>query len=864
MDEIIYLIQKFLTFITVPFLEIVNISITAGWIVLAVFVLRLLFRKAPKWLNCVLWGIVALRLIFPFSIESVFSLIPSAETFEPNLPYLNEFKINSGIEPLDNAVNTQYADFVPMAERTVDVTIILACVWLSGLAIMLLYALASWARLKRSLKTATKKEGNIYQSEFVQSPFVLGIIRPKIYIPYKTNESDLPLVIEHEKAHIKRLDHLIKPLGFVLLSVYWFNPLLWVAYILLCRDIEAACDERVVKELTDEQRKNYSLALLNASISRKSIAACPLAFGETGVKERIKGVMNYKKPAFWVVIAAIVVSIVAAVCFLTNPTDTRKIDYSPNISAELEKTVSEEIVKHNKGSYLDGEFACASFKVLAKETVSKENENGIAFTLYLASSYDEYNVENGKLVQMGGNGTPLALSFAVNGEDSYALYEYWEPGMGSAYIKDLEAKFPPTVFAKFSEFEYSGELQAESIRQAMEYFGLTDEDTTAMQRDPYTTVMLEEKFDYELTVKRSKSSGITWMTDEAFYKKNGFHAYLYCLDKAYVTLGSKSIYIGDALNSGEISVDRLIEKANNDANCGIIKRDMLKDGGTMFYWYDDYTIIKRNTTDSNKDLIITYADISTTEYSAAVKFISEGMKNYTEATTAAVKKPRLIVNGQEINANGYIEFNKEDNYVTLPLFTIVKALGATVENPGADKVTIKYNGNKYLLNKSQETLIITSERNDFNYLAKPPGTTHSAECKTVGNEFLITSERLSYFLYKEFNAKLRFDYDTLVVRVESNDDTNGVTAPVGYDDEPHFDAVIIETNGNSVLVKAYGNNAGIKEGTQAYVSLKSVLSHIKLPEMKKGDKVRFIYDGTVQETYPLQIPTVWAVYELKE
>ena len=246
----------------------------------------------PKWLNCVLWGIVALRLVFPFSVESVFSLIPSAQTFEPNLPYLNEFKINSGIEVLDNAVNTQYADFAPIAERTVDVTIILACVWLSGLAIMLLYALASWARLKMSLKTATKKEGNIYQSEFVQSPFVLGIIKPKIYIPYKTNESDLPLVIEHEKAHIKRFDHLIKPLGFLLLSIYWFNPLLWAAYVLLCRDIEAACDEKVVKTLDESARKEYSIALLNASTSRKSIAACPLAFGETGVKERIKGVMN--------------------------------------------------------------------------------------------------------------------------------------------------------------------------------------------------------------------------------------------------------------------------------------------------------------------------------------------------------------------------------------------------------------------------------------------------------------------------------------------------------------------------------------------------------------------------------------------
>lgn len=864
MDEIIYLIQKFLTFVTVPFLEIVNISITAGWIVLAVFVLRLLFRKAPKWLNCVLWGIVALRLIFPFSIESVFSLIPSAQTIDPTLPYLNEFKINSGIEPLDNAVNTQYADFVPMAERTVDVTIILACIWLLGLSIMLLYALASWARLKRSLKTATKKEGNIYQSEFVQSPFVLGIIKPKIYIPYKTNEADLPLVIAHEKAHIKRLDHLIKPLGFVLLSIYWFNPLLWVAYILLCRDIEAACDERVIKQLTDEQRKDYSVALLNASISRKSIAACPLAFGETGVKERIKGVMNYKKPAFWVIIAAVVVCVIAAVCFLTNPTDTRRIDYSPNISNELDTLIRTEIINYNKGNYLDGEVSCAAFKVLATETVSKPDENGIAITVYLVSSYNEYSTEDGKLIEMGGNGTPLALSFVVNGEDSYALYDYWEPGMGSSYIKDLQAKFPTALVNKVIDGGYSQELIDNCKAQAIAYFGLNPEDVTVTYSDPYTTVMLEAKKDYELTVERSKTSGVTWMTDVTFYKKNGFHAYLYCLDKAYVTLGSKSIYIGDALNSEKLYVDTLLKKAEEDVKNSKAKTDMLKDGGTKFYWYDGYTIIKRNTVDGNKDLIITYADISTTEYSAAVKFISGSIPTEKETTTTAVKKPRLIVNGQEINANGYIEFHKDEQYVMLPLFTIVKALGATVENPTANEVTIKYNGNKYVLKKDKNSLQITTELNDFNYLAKPPGTAHGAENYASGNEFLMYNECLTYFLYKEFNAQLRYDYDTMVVQVNSNNDIVGVTAPVGYNDEPHFDAVIIENNGSSLLVEAYGKNSGITQGSQAYVSLKSVLSHIELPEMEKGDKVRFIYDGTVQETYPLQIPTVWAVYELKE
>ena len=332
MDNLINLIKYLYDILPETFLELVNISITAGWIVIAVVILRLLFRKAPKWLNCMLWCIVGLRLCFPFDIKSAFSLIPSTQTIDPKTVYSNQFELNSGISAIDSPVNNYmggnfYEGVTVPNEFQLNITQILAFIWLAGMALMLIYAFASWAKLKLSLRTATKKEGNIYQSERVKSPFVLGLVRPKIYLPYKINESDVALVTAHEKAHIKRLDHLIKPLGFLLLSIHWFNPLLWLAYVLLCRDIEAACDEKVIKDFGEDERKSYSLALLNASISRKSIAACPLAFGETGVKERIKGVMSYKKPAFWVIIAAVAACIVAAICFLTNPKDGNTVSY---------------------------------------------------------------------------------------------------------------------------------------------------------------------------------------------------------------------------------------------------------------------------------------------------------------------------------------------------------------------------------------------------------------------------------------------------------------------------------------------------------------------------------------------------------
>lgn len=310
------------------FLKLVNLSLTAGWLVLAVVVLRLIFRKAPRWIFCALWGLVALRLICPVSVESVLSLIPSAEPLPQDIIYTATPHIDSGIEMVDRVVNPILMESLgaagPLtsANPTQIWSFILAHVWVIGAAAMLLYALASFLLLKHRVSTATLLKKGVKQSERVVSPFVLGVIRPVIYLPYGISDDDLEHVLAHEQAHIRRKDHWWKPIGFLLLSVYWFNPLMWVAYVLLCRDIEAACDEKVIKGMEKEPRRAYSTALLNCSVHRRSIAACPLAFGETGVKSRIKNVMNYKKPAFWTILLAVVAAIIAAVCLLTNPADS--------------------------------------------------------------------------------------------------------------------------------------------------------------------------------------------------------------------------------------------------------------------------------------------------------------------------------------------------------------------------------------------------------------------------------------------------------------------------------------------------------------------------------------------------------------
>ena len=306
------------------FLKIINMSISASWLVLAVLILRFVLKKAPKWINVLLWGIVAIRLIFPFSFESTLSLIPSAETIPLNIGMDTTPTINSGISAINNAVNPIISQSnTPMAGASINplqITIgIYEYIWIFGMIALALYTAISYWRLHRKVDTAVRYKDNIFQSENVSSPFVFGIIKPRIYLPFKMNGQDLEHVVAHEHAHIRRKDHWWKPFGFLLLTIHWFNPLMWMAYVLLCRDIELACDEKVIKELGNEQRGDYTQALVACSVNRRMIAACPLAFGEVSVKERVKSVMNYKKPAFWVIIISVIVCVGVAVCFLTNP-----------------------------------------------------------------------------------------------------------------------------------------------------------------------------------------------------------------------------------------------------------------------------------------------------------------------------------------------------------------------------------------------------------------------------------------------------------------------------------------------------------------------------------------------------------------
>ena len=307
------------------FLKLLNLSISASWLVLAVLVLRLISKRSPKWVNVLLWGIVALRLVLPFSIESAVSLIPSAETVSPAAVQFDPAPtITSGVSVIDNAVNPSLSEhFAAVPTASVNPlyvwTEIAGWVWLIGLGAMLLYALVSYLRLRRRVSVSLPVQDHIYLCDAISSPFILGVVKPHIYLPSGLDEVQRQNVLSHEQAHLARRDHWWKPLGFALLAVYWFNPVLWLAYALLCRDIELACDERVIRTMDESAVKTYSTVLLACSMPRKAVITCPLAFGEVGVKERVRNALHYKKPAFWVVAASVAVCVVVAVCFLTNP-----------------------------------------------------------------------------------------------------------------------------------------------------------------------------------------------------------------------------------------------------------------------------------------------------------------------------------------------------------------------------------------------------------------------------------------------------------------------------------------------------------------------------------------------------------------
>lgn len=457
------------------FLKLVNLSISASWLILAVLVLRVVLKKAPKWVMPLLWGVVALRLVCLFSIESALSLIPSAETIpseivtETREPVLYE---QATLDIVTNPTLPSAAEVpvgVSRQQAQVDFNIY-SVLWLAGMAALLVHALVSAGKLKRKLATAILLRDNIYESEFVDSPFVFGVVKPNIYLPMHMDEGTAAYVIAHEHAHLARRDHWWKVLGYLVLALHWFNLLVWVAYILFCRDIELACDEKVVKGLDGAARADYSQALLSCAAPKRAVAACPLAFGEGNIKMRVKSALHYKKPAFWVAAAAVLAVVIMAVCFLTNPRSERgslvwaqKLNAADVASIELyvpaegearqykkldteEMAQAVELINSSRGTYIEKpETVYAGLPVWFLLTMDDGTVHAVGSVVghYLIIDGDTFDadVENQaeweNYVLKGDSASPIDMADRL----SYALY-----GMTTGVYTLGEAVFEDSVW----------------------------------------------------------------------------------------------------------------------------------------------------------------------------------------------------------------------------------------------------------------------------------------------------------------------------------------------------------------------------------------------------------------------------------
>ena len=397
------------------FIKLLNTSIAASWLIIAVVLVRVTFRKNPKWINCILWALVGIRLFCPFSIQSAFSLIPSNEIISPEVVHYEQIPaISSGVGRIDNVVNPILEQkFEVSPEASVNQLYVWSTfagiVWMVGVWMLAMYALISYFLLKRRVRESIHLNDKVYICDRIQNPFILGILKPHIYLPSQINDMQTKSIIAHEQAHICRLDHWWKPLGYLLLIVYWFNPLCWLAYVLFCRDIEMACDEKVIRDMDVEAKKEYAMVLLSCNMPRKMIAACSLDFGVVGVKERVKGVLSYKKPTLWIMIVAPITCFIVAVCFLTNP-------------------------QNNRETYIkEGVYSAESAGDFIQPTILFQVSNKtFAFsydTLSSYLSYGSYEVQDGKVICKTSDGLYKYI-FAIIDNDTISFAQ-----RGSSPIK---------------------------------------------------------------------------------------------------------------------------------------------------------------------------------------------------------------------------------------------------------------------------------------------------------------------------------------------------------------------------------------------------------------------------------------------
>ncbi len=784
------------------FSEIINISITASWLVLAIIALKLLFKKAPKSAIVILWAFVGIRLILPFSFESVLSLIPSTNTIptesiynpdtaiseNPNYP-----KINSGISFLNSAVNTSISDVAPLSLR--NNLSLLGIIWIVGITALLLYAVISYSKIHRRVKESVCLNDNIYICDRIDTPFILGIIHPKIYIPSAMEQKDTEFVIAHEKAHLKRLDYLWKPLGFILLSVYWFNPIIWLAYILLCRDIELACDERVIKELGNDIKKPYSEALINCSVPQRYITACPLAFGEVGVKERIKSVLSYKKPALWIIIVSVITCIAVAVCFLTDPKNEngwQSDNYG--ISCNLISAECDDVVYEYIYGTLNDEYPYINVKW--KNNTENTLCYGDEFTLY----------KDGELYTPEGEvGFDAILHTVLPKGEIEEFYHFAGYGLTNGSYR-LEKEF---YFENNPKEKYLAYINF-TIDRHYSFVGMSYKGERIIFEDgSYSSVFYTDE-----NIPQFVISDIDFHLLTSDHPKPS-------LSSTYYDLGSLQKISLTKKNFDNLFHSELWQK-------GYSAKYLRKNNLNAFSAFDTsgrkYYLLEQK----NGDI-----------------YIAQGYSKVNHFRW--VFKMKRQTNNVSLEGDGYITYlyaESPDPWgATLRLNFETNAFQFTPSHLssycGIGKFSVK--ADKSLLCKTSDGLY-----------------TYVFEAHEKGYTFNATkSSKLAEYKYSaDSEPRTPVPDDSLFKRYDNDSASD-------RNQNPYFNATVSEVYKSSVLVIPFEDENVRKTADKISVSTK-VISTNPVPKLKKGDEIRVVYNGSITESYPAQISGVFAIYLLSD
>ena len=403
------------------FLNVLDLGIRSGGLILAVLIIRLLLRNAPKAFSVCLWGFVGLRLVCPISIERNFAIFSgtalpaTAEKIVPSESWNPISQLVYGGSPYDAIVH------------------VAAWIWVLGIAVIVLYSAATWIHLHWNIREAVPFGNHVFLCDHIRTPFILGVLRPRIYLPSDLAPEDIPCVLAHENAHLYRKDHWWKPLGFLLLTVYWFHPLVWVGYLLLCRDIEFACDERVLSTSGTDLRKAYASALVHCSMSRRMVSACPLAFGECNVADRVRAILHYRKPSKRIVITAGMLCLTVAVGCLTVPVQ------SADVPDEMQQVLMEQIHEFYQTPHARWNAICTDLRVM---DLRRTDDLCTVYAWVLYEEFDTYgSFDSDTAAYM-----PTVITVSLE-DGTYRVEEYWTPRDGASYLPDILRKFPPSLWS---------------------------------------------------------------------------------------------------------------------------------------------------------------------------------------------------------------------------------------------------------------------------------------------------------------------------------------------------------------------------------------------------------------------------------